>query len=239
MVLGIWVDIVINRILNTGYQTRLRRGKMLIATSLLKHPIPNPSFYKEDNFMFNTAYMIAVVSRIGEEVIVSGGIRRALIKVRCYDSKGDITEGTIMLSELGELRKSTGLSVGDVIFFAASLSEGVKDSLVFRPHDIYILRKGFIPAEELSDRLIDAKLLPYKEDHNIVVLDGRVSVIEKENICLIVENQETLRGDSSSEFHIWVVSTDKKILKSVKVGQKATFIGELSKGKLKGKVFAQ
>lgn len=189
--------------------------------------------------MFNTAYMIAVVSRIGEEVIVSGGIRRALIKVRCYDSKGDITEATIMLSELGELRKSTGLNVGDVIFFAASLSEGVKDSLVFRPHDIYILRKGFIPAEELSDRLIDAKLLPYKEDHNIVVLDGRVSVIEKENICLIVENQETLRGDSSSEFHIWVVSTDKKILKSVKVGQKATFIGELSKGKLKGKVFAQ
>lgn len=189
--------------------------------------------------MYNTAYMIAVISKIGEEAIISGGIRRTLIGVRCYDSHGKISSGTVMLSELGDIRKATGLNVGDVIFFAATLGEGVRDSLVFRPHDIYVLRKGIIPVDELSDNLIDAKLMPYRDDNNIIVLEGNISVVEKEHVCLVVENCETLRGDSSGEHHIWVVNTDKKALKGLKVGQKAAFVGELSNGELRGKVYAQ
>ncbi len=187
--------------------------------------------------MFNTAYMIAVVSNIGEEAMITGGVKRSIIGVRCYDGSGKISSARVMLSELSELRRSTGLNIGDVIFFSASLSEGTKDMLVFHPHDIYVLRKNQVPIEDDSQKVIDSRLLPYKKDRNVVVFEGRVTAVEKEHICISTENLEALRGDSSADYHIWVVNTEKAS-KAVKVGNKVTFVGEISKGVLKGKVFS-
>lgn len=185
--------------------------------------------------MHNTAYMVAVVSEIGEESIMSGDIRRAIIKVRCYDSENKISTALIMLSEFGELKKATGLNVGDVIFFSATISEGVKDTIVFHPNEIYVLRKGIIPSEKLSEKLVDARLLPYRKEKNTIILEGTISLIEKEFICFVVENKETLRGSSEKEFHLWVKNNNKA--NRLKVGSKAAFIGEYSNGELVGKVY--
>ena len=69
----------------------------------------------------NTLYMIAVVAENGEEIVMSGGIRKALLKVRCYDSEGVLSSAYLVLSELSELRKTTGFAIGDVIFFSGDI----------------------------------------------------------------------------------------------------------------------
>ncbi len=186
--------------------------------------------------MTNMAYVIAVVSETGEESLIGGGIRRTLFKVRCYDSFGKISTALVMLSELGEIKKATGISVGDVVFFSATVREGVKDLLVFHPNEIYVLRKGMIPAEELSEKLIDARLLPYRYDHNVVLLEGRVSLVEGDQVCIIIGNREALRGSTDPEYHIWVRHNGKMKI-GVKTGAKVSFVGELSDGELKGRVY--
>ena len=186
--------------------------------------------------MYNTAYMVAVVSKVGEESILSGDIRKAIIRVRLYNSENKISTAMLMLSELGELKRATGIGVGDVILFSATLSEGVKDTLVFHPNEIYVLRKGLIPANELSDKLIDSRLLPYRKEKNLVVLEGSISLIEKNYVCLVVENKEALRGSSDKDHHLWVNNTNKR--KKLKTGDKVVFVGEYSDGELKGRIYS-
>ena len=182
----------------------------------------------------NTVYMIAVVAENGEEIVMSGGIRKALLKVRCYDSEGVLSSAYLVLSELSELRKTTGFAIGDVIFFSGSLVEGAKDKVAIHPSDIYILRKGVLPITEENKTLIDARLIPYRNDRNIVAFDGDVCASEKENVCIRIKNEFTFRGDSDGEYHIWVVN---RLKKAVKIGDKVTFVGEYSEERLVGSVY--
>ncbi len=183
--------------------------------------------------MKNLVYMIAVVADFGKEYITSGGIKKSIITVKCYDSKENINSADLLLSELSEIRKSTGLDIGDIIFFSGTAMEGLNDRIVFHPSEIYILRKG-IPVEEISEKLINSRLLPYKNDSNIIVLEGTVCSTSGTNICMCVKNKNILRGDSYGEYHIWVKNTHKS---KPKKGDKAAFVGEISGDELIGNVY--
>ena len=189
---------------------------------------------KDSNKDINTVFMIATIKGLNENYVMSGGIKRILIDIRNYDGDGKIVTNKLILSELTEQRKSTGLSRGDVILFRGGVLSLPGDDIAFYTEDIYVLRKNTYVNEELSDKYVDATLSSFKYDRNLVFLAGEVCVSQNNNVCLAIQNTNTIRGDSEDKYHIWIKATNSKI---PEIGNYVSFIGNAGRGVLKGQLF--
>lgn len=182
----------------------------------------------------NSAYFLAVISETGKELITVGGIKRPIVKAKCCDSNGELSEINLIFSEISQARKSTGLAIGDVVFFNASLGECPEDNLVFYPSNVYIIRKSVTPSNiELSDGLLRSKVAPFTKERNLIVVEGKITAVSKDMICLSVIRPEFLRGEVEKTSHIWVNAD----IGTYTTGDNVLFVGEVSKNGLYGELF--
>ena len=152
----------------------------------------------------NCSYFVAVISEIGKEALMTGGIKRPVIKAKCFDTNEKIAEISIVFSSISQIRKSVAYEVGDVIYFSAYIGECPADNIVFYPRTVHLLKKCQMEEETMSDSFIKSRLVPFMKEPNRVIFEGRVCVTDGKNSSLLVTNQEMMRGECREESHIWV-----------------------------------
>lgn len=182
----------------------------------------------------NNSYFVAVISEVKKEYIVSGGIKKPLIKALCYDQNNKISEISIVFSEICQIKKSTSIGVGDVVFFSASIGECPKDNYVFYPNNLYLVRKCTMEFEDASRKFIESRLLPYAGEQNQVVFSGNVVSVSQNQVCIASKNNILVRGDIEEEYHIWVTNTQGN---TDFINSKVVFVGGINEGRLSGMVF--
>lgn len=186
--------------------------------------------------MKNAAYFLAMVTKSGEELIETSGIRRPVVMARCYDSKGQLSDIFLVFSEICEARKSSALSAGDVIYFQAVVGECPEGQLAFYPGEIHIIRKNSgknVCLPEMSDRLLNSRMAPFERERNAVLFGGIVDSTKENFVRIKVPRPEFLRGEVLPDSYVWV-DTDGNI---PEVGSDVFFAGEVSEGRLKGELY--
>lgn len=183
----------------------------------------------------NNSYFVAVISEVKKEYIVSGGIKKPLIKALCYDQDGEISEISLVFSEICQIKKATAINVGDVVFFSASIGECPRDNYVFYPNNLYLVRKCTMEFEDMSRKFVESRLLPYVGETNQVVFEGNVIDKAGDEVCIAAKNDILVRGDIEEEYHIWVKNTQANT--DMLGDTRVIFVGGTSKDKLKGMVF--
>lgn len=181
--------------------------------------------------MRNAAYFFALISEVKKEAIVSEGIRRPVIKARCYDSENEISEISLIFSEVSDARKSDGLERGDVVYFQASVGECPKGELMFYPNKIHIIqKKSKYDNDDMSEVLFNSKLSPFYKEKNMVVFEGTVKEQNGMKVLLEIKGLEFTRGETSEYSYLWVISENFV----PKIGSRVVFAGEVSGNLLKG-----
>ena len=184
--------------------------------------------------MQNTSYIVAVISQVGKEYIMTNGIKKPIVKALCSDSNSKYSEISIVFSEICQIKKASSLNVGDIVFFSARIAECPQDNYVFYPISIFTVRKNSSTFEEASQKFIESRLMPYEKERNIVIFGGNVIEVVGDKVCIQCKNENILRGDIEETYHIWVL---KDNLLEIERGNEVVFIGEVSNSILKGNVF--
>ena len=181
----------------------------------------------------NSAYFLAIITEIEKETLITGSVKRPVMKVKCYDSHQNIAEVSVVFSSISQIRKSTIYEVGDIIQFSASIGECPMDNLVFYPKNIHLIKKCPIEQEPITDTFIKSRLLYYLKEVNEVFFEGYVYATDGKNTSIEIENEEILRGSCLEKSHIWV----KHSYLSLEKEEKVCFIGEMTKDGLQGQIY--
>ena len=79
------------------------------------------------NTTINSAYIIGMVSEIDKEYLITGDVKRPLMKIHCYNSNNQLVEIPIVFSSISQIRKSSIYEVGDIIQIYAYIGESIVD----------------------------------------------------------------------------------------------------------------
>lgn len=181
----------------------------------------------------NCSYFVAVISEIGKEVLMTGGVKRPIIKAKCYDSNEKIAEISIVFSSISQIRKAVAYEVGDVIYISSYIGECPVDNIVFYPRTVHVLKKCQMNNDNFSESFVKSRLIPYMKEPNRVIFEGKICVTDGENTSILIKNPEILRGDCQSESHIWV----KHPFTNLKAEDKVLFMGDVTGEGLFGSLY--
>lgn len=186
------------------------------------------------NTTINSAYIIGMVSEIDKEYLITGDVKRPLMKIHCYNSNNQLVEIPIVFSSISQIRKSSIYEVGDIIQIYAYIGESIVDQIVFYPQHIHLLKKNPTKIDNISEHFIKSRLLPYIKEKNQIFFEGRIKNSYETKTCIEIENIEIVRGNTICDFHIWV----NHLPSIYNEGEYVLFLGEMEKeNKLVGQLF--
>lgn len=181
----------------------------------------------------NSAYFLAIITEIEKETLITGSLKRPVIKAKCYDSNQNIAEISIVFSSISQIRKSIIYEVGDIIQFSANIGECPMDNIIFYPKNIHLIKKCPIDEESITDTFIKSRLLFYVKEVNEVFFEGNVYSSNGTYTSIEIENEELIRGSCFDKSHIWVQHPFYTLEKNDKV----CFLGEMTKDGLQGQIY--
>ena len=182
----------------------------------------------------NCSYFLAVITEVGKESVVTGNVKRPILKAKCYDSNGEIAEISIIFSSISQIRKAVAYEVGDILYFSAYIGECPEDNLAFYPRTVHLIKKSKLDEdEEISEGFVKSRLLPYMSESNQVLFEGIVCNTNGSTSSIMIKNPQLMRGECSEYSHIWT----KHPPISVEKGDEVMFVGDVTSNGLFGQIY--